>query len=117
MLEIEFYQLPNGKKPVEEFLDSLDKKMRAKAIYGLSILEEYGNTLREPHSKSMGDGLFELRIKFAGDISRIFYFFVVDNKIILTNGFIKKTLKTPKAELDLARKYKADYERRQNCNE
>lgn len=91
--------------------------MRAKAIYGLSILEEYGNTLREPHSKSMGDGLFELRIKFAGDISRIFYFFVVDNKIILTNGFIKKTLKTPKAELDLARKYKADYERRQNCNE
>ncbi|MDD6966253.1 MAG: type II toxin-antitoxin system RelE/ParE family toxin [Firmicutes bacterium] len=117
MFEIEFYQLPNGKKPVEEFLDSLDKKMRAKAIYGLSILEEYGNTLREPHSKSMGDGLFELRIKFAGDISRIFYFFVVDNKIILTNGFIKKTLKTPKAELDLARKYKADYERRQNCNE
>ena len=117
MFEIEFYQLPNGKKPVEEFLDSLDKKMRAKAIYGLSILEEYGNTLREPHSKSMGDGLFELRIKFAGDISRIFYFFVVDNKIILTNGFIKKTLKTPKAELDLARKYKADYVRRQNCNE
>ena len=117
MFEIEFYQLPNGKKPVEEFLDSLDKKMRAKAIYGLSILEEYGNTLREPHSKSMGDGLFELRIKFAGDISWIFYFFVVDNKIILTNGFIKKTLKTPKAELDLARKYKADYERRQNCNE
>ena len=117
MFEIEFYQLPNRKKPVEEFLDSLDKKMRAKAIYGLSILEEYGNTLREPHSKSMGDGLFELRIKFAGDISRIFYFFVVDNKIILTNGFIKKTLKTPKAELDLARKYKADYERRQNCNE
>lgn len=117
MFEIEFYQLPNGKKPVEEFLDSLDKKMRAKAIYGLSILEEYGNTLREPHSKSMGDVLFELRIKFAGDISRIFYFFVVDNKIILTNGFIKKTLKTPKAELDLARKYKADYERRQNCNE
>ena len=117
MFEIEFYQLPNGKKPVEEFLDSLDKKMRAKAIYGLSILEEYGNTLREPHSKSMGDGLFELRIKFAGDISRIFYFFVVDNKIILTNGFIKKTLKTPKAELDLARKYKADYERRQSCNE
>ena len=117
MFEIEFYQLPNGEKPVEEFLDSLDKKMRAKAIYGLSILEEYGNTLREPHSKSMGDGLFELRIKFAGDISRIFYFFVVDNKIILTNGFIKMTLKTPKAELDLARKYKADYERRQNCNE
>lgn len=53
-----------------------------------------------------------MRIKFASDISRIFYFFVVDNKIILTNSFVKKTLKTPKAEIDLARKYKADYDRR-----
>ena len=100
------------KTPVETFLDSLDKKMRAKALYGISILEEFGNTLREPHSKPIGDGLFELRIKFASDITRIFYFFVVNNKIILTNGFVKKTMKTPKAEIELARKYKADYERR-----
>lgn len=112
MFSIDFYQLPNGEKPVEAFLDSLDPKMRAKALHSISILEEFGNTLREPNSKAMGGGLFELRIKFASDISRIFYFFVVDNKIILTNGFLKKTMKTPKAQLDLARKYKADYERR-----
>ena len=86
--------------------------MRAQALYALSILEEYGNRLREPYSKSVGNGLFELRIQFASDITRIFYFFVVDNKIILTNGFVKKTMKTPKAELELARKYQADYERR-----
>lgn len=116
MFDVDFYQLPNGEKPVETFLDSLNPKMRAKALYGISILQEFGNTLREPHSKPMGNGLFELRVKFASDISRIFYFFVVDNKIILTNGFFKKTMKTPKAELDLARKYKADYERR-NRNE
>lgn len=115
MFDIEFYQLPNGKKPVEDFLDSLDTKMRAKALHGLAVLEEFGNRLREPYSKQVGDGLFELRIKFSSDISRLFYFFVVDNKIILTNGFIKKTMKTPKAELDLARRYKADYERRHNC--
>lgn len=114
MFDIEFYQLPDGEKPVETFLDGLDKKMRAKALYGLAILKEFGNTLREPHSKPMGDGLFELRIKFASDISRIFYFFVVDNKIVLTNGFVKKTMRTPKSELDLARKYKTDYERRHN---
>ena len=112
MFDVEFYQLPSGEKPVADFLNSLDKKMRAKALHSIAILEEFGNGLREPHSKPMGDGLFELRIKFASDISRIFYFFVVDNKIILTNGFVKKTMKTPKAELDLARKYKADYERR-----
>lgn len=114
MFDIEFYQSPNGEKPVEDFLDGLDTKMRAKALHSIAILKEFGNNLREPHSKAMGGGLFELRIKFASDISRIFYFFVVDNKIILTNGFVKKTLKTPKAEIGLARKYKADYERRHN---
>jgi len=111
MFEIEFYSLPNGEKPVEEFLNSLDIKMRTKSLYGLTILEEYGNQLREPYSKSLGDGLFELRIKFASDITRIFYFFVIDNRIVLTNGFVKKSMRTPKAELQLARKYKADYER------
>ena len=65
MFEIEFYQLPNGTKPAEEFLDSLDTKMRAKALHSLSILEEFGNQLREPYSKQLEDGLFELRIKFA----------------------------------------------------
>lgn len=68
--------------------------------------------MREPYSKQIEDGLFELRIKFASDITRIFYFFVVNNRIILTNGFVKKTMKTPKTELALAKKYKTDYERR-----
>ena len=60
MFNIEFYSLPNGEKPVQQFLDSLDNKMRAKALYSLSILSEYGNALREPYSKALGDGLFEL---------------------------------------------------------
>ena len=60
----------------------------------------------------MGDDIFELRIKFAKDISRIFYFFWSEKKIILTNGFVKKSQKTPKNELDKAKKYKEDYKRR-----
>ncbi len=117
MFDVVFYRLPNGTAPVEEFLDSLDVKMRAKSLYGLSILEEYGNRLREPYSKALGDGLFELRIKFASDITRIFYFFIVDNKIILTNGFVKKSMKTSRSELELARRYKADYERGPSTHE
>ncbi len=117
MFEIEFYRLPSGRAPVREFLDSLEPRMRAKALYGLSLLEEYGNALREPYSKSVGGGLFELRVKFSGDISRIFYFFMVGNKIILTNGFIKKSVKTPKGELELARRYQADYEGRVHSGE
>lgn len=85
--------------------------MKAKAVASIELLSDYGNSLREPHSKALDDGLFELRIKFASDISRIFYFFVVNNKIVLTNGFIKKTMKTPTREIDLAKKYKQDYER------
>lgn len=112
MFDIDFYRLSNGKAPVEEFLDGLNAKMRNKALDSLLLLENFGNALREPHSKSMGDGVFELRIKFSSDISRIFYFFFADNKIILTNGFIKKTRKTPKSEIELAKKYKADYESR-----
>jgi len=86
--------------------------MRVKALGSIGILAEFGNNLREPYSKAMGNGLFELRIKFASDITRIFYFFVMDNKIILTNGFVKKTQRTPPGEIALAIKYKADYEGR-----
>ncbi|WP_368501552.1 type II toxin-antitoxin system RelE/ParE family toxin [Phascolarctobacterium sp.] len=117
MFDVDFYRLENGEAPVEIFLDSLNIKMRNKALDSLLLLEEFGNTLREPHSKHIESGIFELRIKFASDISRIFYFFYVGNKIILTNGFIKKTSKTPKSELNLAKKYKADYEKRFGAKE
>lgn len=86
--------------------------MRAKAIKEIDLLEEYGTTLREPYSKFIKNGIFELRIKLAADISRVFYFFFDEKKIILTNGFIKKTQKTPETEIEKALKYKADYERR-----
>ena len=112
MFTVDFYRLVNGTAPVEQFLDSLDIKMRNKAVASLELLEEFGNRLREPHSKPIGEGIFELRIKFASDITRIFYFFYVQNRIILTNGFVKKTGKTPPGEIDLAKKYKADFERR-----
>ncbi|MDR1916199.1 MAG: type II toxin-antitoxin system RelE/ParE family toxin [Synergistaceae bacterium] len=112
MFEVEYYELPNGEKPVEQFIDSLDSKMRVKALESINILAKYGNTLREPYSKPLGKGLFALRIKFASDITRIFYFFCVGNKIILTNGFVKKTRKTPSSEIALALKYKTDYEGR-----
>ena len=56
MFDIEFYTLPDGRKPVEEFLSSLPLKMRIKAIDSLDLLEEYGNQLRMPYSKALSDG-------------------------------------------------------------
>lgn len=112
MWNVDFYRTNDDIAPVEEFLEGLNIKMRAKALHELNILQQFGITLREPHSKPIKDGIFELRIKLGSDISRIFYFFRVGNKIILTNGFIKKANKTPKSEIQKALKYKADYERR-----
>ena len=113
MWNVEFYEKDNGEIPVRDFLKSLEPKMRAKAVKEIEILEELGIALREPYSKPVQDGIFELRIQFSGDIARVFYFFVIENRVILTNGFIKKTQKTPKREIEKAQAYKVDYERRE----
>ncbi|WP_405354906.1 type II toxin-antitoxin system RelE/ParE family toxin [Ruminococcus sp.] len=112
MFEIIFYETEDSHKPVIDFLNSLDTKMRVKALREIQLLKEFGYTLREPNSKALQDGLFELRIKQGNNISRIIYFFFINNKIVMTNGFMKKTQKTPKAEIEKAKKYKDDFERR-----
>ena len=112
-----FYEDENGEKPVEEFLLSLDKKMRAKILGILGILEEKGNTLREPYSKPLGDGIFEVRCKNGTDLTRVLYFFYYESHIILTNGFVKKTQKTPKQVIQLAKKRRIDYIERSQNNE
>lgn len=115
--EVEFYQKASGEIPVEEFLCSLDKKLRAKLAGLMLILEEKGNLLREPYSKPLGDGIFELRGKVGTDVGRVLYFFYHDGKIIFTNGFIKKTKKTPREEIQKAKKYRKDYIERGTKNE
>ncbi|GMQ60696.1 type II toxin-antitoxin system RelE/ParE family toxin [Vallitalea sediminicola] len=112
MHNIKFFQSDNGKEPVREFLDSLDTKMKAKALREITLLRDNGQELREPHCKYIDKGIFELRIKFSSNISRIYYFFYVNNNIILTHGFIKKTQKTPPREIEKAIKYKMAFERR-----
>lgn len=112
MHEIIFYDKEDGKVPVEEFLNSLSPKLLAKTLKNIDLLEKFGNNLREPFSKKLVDGIFELRTKQSSDITRILYFFVIDKKIVLTNGFVKKSNKTPKSEIELAIKYKKDFERR-----
>lgn len=107
--EVIFYEKENGECPAEIFLLSLDKKMRAKLVGIIGILEEKGNQLREPYSKHLDDGIFEIRGKLGSDISRVLYFFYHDGKIIMTNGFIKKTQKTPISETIKAKLYRKDY--------
>lgn len=109
MFEVQFYERENGDSPVEDFLNGLDIKMRNKILMILNVLQEKGNQLREPYSKHVEDGIFEVRGKVGTDISRVLYFFYHDGKIIMTNGFVKKTQKTPKNEIVLAKKYRQEY--------
>lgn len=66
-------------------------------------MEIYGPDLGMPHTRAMGEGLFELRLKAAEGIARVFYCTVVNRKIVFLHSFVKKTDKTPPRELKVAR--------------
>ncbi len=75
--EVIFYEKENGDCPVEEFINSLDVKMRAKMVGLLELLEEKGNQLREPYSKLIDDGIFEVRCKVGNNITRVLFFSIM----------------------------------------
>lgn len=106
---MEFYTKENGEKPAKDFILNLDIKMRAKILGIIDVLEGAGNQLREPYSKHLEDGIFEIRGKSGTDITRILYFFYYGKRIVLTNGFVKKTQRTPKKEIELAKLYRKDF--------
>jgi len=101
---------------LEDFLLTLNPKLRAKAYSDIMLLKQLGINIRAPYSSPIkGDkytGLFELRTKFSTDITRIFYFLFDKNKFVLLHGFVKKANRPPERELDRALSYKLDYERR-----
>ena len=109
MYTIQFYTKENGNCPFADFLKTLQPKLEAKTVSMLQILMEKGNELREPYTKYLEDGLFELRVKQGNNITRAIFFFYVNNTIIVTNGFVKKQQKTPKKEIEKAKKFKADF--------
>lgn len=85
-------------------INSLPVGIRASYARLTNLLEEFGLDLRLPHSRAMGDGLFELRPKGREGIARVFYCMKVGRKIVVLHSFIKKSNETPKRELDLARR-------------
>lgn len=106
---IVMYGKPNGEVPTIEFLESLDRKMKAKMHRAIDYLEETGNMARMPFSEPLRDGIFELRAQSDGNVSRVLYFFYVEKTIVLTHGFVKKTNQTPSEEIERAKKYRDDY--------
>ena len=104
-----YYLTESGKSPVREFVDSLDYKTQRKFFFVKSLLEEFGYKLSQPHAKYIGNDLFELKFKGLEGAIRVLYFFFHQDKAIFTNGFVKKTDKTPRNEKDLAIQRRADF--------
>ena len=108
-IECFFYVAESGKSPVEEFIKSLDMRGRKKFYYVKSLLETFGRNLAYPHSKYIGDDIFELRFKAMEGHVRTLYFFYSGNQVIFTNGFIKKSDKTPQNEKRIAIERRKNY--------
>lgn len=114
--EVLYYETERGEQPVADFLLSLPKGLRAKAMRDIDLLEEFGRDFRYPQVDTIkGDrykGLYELRSKFSSDITRIYYFFMQGDKIILLHGILKKSAKPPQRDLDTAKARMKDMKER-----
>ncbi len=106
-----FYKSQQGYEPVNEFIKNLPTKDQVKVIWTINLLRECGIDLKMPHARAIEceTNLFELRVQLANNIQRIFYFHYVGNSFVLLHGFTKKTQKTPKREIKIAKDRKVDY--------
>jgi len=83
-------------------IEALLAGIRASYARLTELLEEFGLELRMPHSRAMGQGLFELRPRGREGIARVYYCTRVGRRIVILHSFVKKTDKTPQRELDIA---------------
>ena len=91
---------------LEKFIESLEKITIAKVLRTVDLLEKFGNQLEMPHSKKVGRGIFELRIRGVQEV-RIFYAFH-NSAAVLLHGYTKKTDRIPAKELAIANRKKSE---------
>lgn len=87
---------------VQDGILALPDTLAARYVVLTRRMQALGPNLGEPHTKAFGQGLFELRLKGAEGIARVFYCTVVGKRIVMLHSFVKKTNKTPQADLNIA---------------
>ena len=105
-----FYRNESGTEPVRDWLQSLGKDDRRKVGADVATVE-YGWPVGMPTCGSMGAGLWEVRTSLGDNRTARILFCIADDQMVLLHGFVKKSRKTPKADLDLARKRKREVTR------
>ena len=110
MREVIFYKTTVGKSPVKEFLDSLTGKQAQKVAWVLRLIEEIDKVPAQYFKKLSGtEDIWEIRVQMGGDLVRLLGFFYGAHFVVLTNGFAKKTRKTPPKEIALAEQRKREF--------
>ncbi len=106
--ELKLYETEDGACPVSDYLRGQSKRVRGEAGWLLERLEREGNSLERPVTDFLDDGIYELRVIVDRQQHRILYFF---NKeiIVATHGFLKKTPKVPKEQIERAKRIRADW--------
>ena len=96
------YRIEYYSEEVQQDILALPDTLAARYIVMTRRMEALGPNLGEPHTKAFGHGLFELRLKGAEGIARVFYCTIVGKRIFMLHGFVKKSQKTPQADLNIA---------------
>ena len=110
MRTIIFYKLNSGEYPVADFLDQLTSKQAQKVAWVLQLVAALAVVPVTYFKKLVNtDNIWEVRVQIGNDILRLLGFLDDGNLVVLTNGFQKKTQKTPKLEIDIAENRKRDY--------
>ena len=112
MYNLIFYTAERGDSPLDDFLDGLDEKSRAKVAAYLSLLEEQGPNLKRPYADIVRGKIRELRIHYSSNQFRILYFFQMFDQIVLVHALSKKTPQLKKQDIELAEKRMEDWMRR-----
>jgi len=110
--KIYYYTTGDGICELSDYLDGLSPNNRLKVLAWITVLVEKGPTLPRPFADLLEDGIHELRVKLSGEQTRILYFFVFQECIILTHSFTKKTSAVPKSEIAKAKECRSDFTRR-----
>ncbi|MCS5587075.1 MAG: type II toxin-antitoxin system RelE/ParE family toxin [Porticoccaceae bacterium] len=88
---------------VEDAIIHMPPKIQARMLRLLELIQKYGANLGAPHTAPMGDGLFEIRAKAEEGVGRALFCYMKGKHVYILHAFVKKTQKTPKKEINLAR--------------
>lgn len=100
---VDYYKQVNGRCPVEEWLDSVPLDARADIFRIFDLMEEHGLNVGMPYIRPIEGKIYEVRAKEKDGIYRVLYFAHTGKRFVMLHGFMKKTQKTPRKEIEIAK--------------